>query len=154
MIKEYYQYHGIVFTQLIQESSSSLQFKTYSHSNNSAYIINDKIGIYIKYCTKRFSPWRFTLLKSHQDTLLEMKQSIGNVYLILMCGKDGIAVLDWIELKTILDSVHEEVEWIAVSRGKNQMYSLSGSDGNLHYKLGRSDFPSKILKHLNFPTEQ
>lgn len=55
-----------------------------------------------------------------------------------MCGKDGIVVLDW----------------IAVSRGKNQMYSLSGSDGNLLYKLGRSDFPSKILKHLNFPTEQ
>lgn len=65
---------------------------------------------------------------------------------MLVCGKDGIAGIDFNELKLILDDNHEEVEWIRVHRTKNSLYGISGSNGSLNFKVSKDNFLKKILK--------
>ena len=64
---------------------------------------------------------------------------------------DSIATVleNFEEVKNILKDVHEEVEWISASRNRREMYSIKGSDGKLQFKIGRNDFPEKILKSVN-----
>jgi hypothetical protein len=149
MIKEFEYHHGIVFSRILHFFEENLCIRPYLTADNASYVINDNIGIYIKYSTKRLTPWRFSFLKRHQDEILEMKNKLGSVFLLLVCHNDGIVALSFEELKAILNESHDEIEWISVSRRKREMYSVSGSDGELKFKIGRSDFPSKLFQKPN-----
>lgn len=144
MIKEFEFYHGVVFTKLIHGIDEVSCVKTYKTSN-AAYVVNNEIGIYIKHSTKRMTPWGFSFLKTHQDELLEMTQSLKEVFLILVCGEDGIVTLPFKDLKQILDDEHNDIEWISASRTPRKEYTVKGSDGSLGRKVGKSDFPQKIV---------
>jgi hypothetical protein len=45
----------------------------------------------------------------------------------------------------ILDNQHEPIEWISASRRKREMYTIKGSNGELNFKVGQSDFPAKLF---------
>ncbi|OGH15234.1 MAG: hypothetical protein A2860_03695 [Candidatus Levybacteria bacterium RIFCSPHIGHO2_01_FULL_37_33] len=145
MIKEFEFFHGAALCQLVH-NKKVYSIVTYPTADNASYVINSGVGVYIKYSKKRLSPWRFTFKKEHQDEILEMKKRFGTVYVILVCNDDGIACLDYTELKKILDYLHEEAEWIAVYRSKREKYSIKGSDGKLQFKMGVNDF-SKLTSH-------
>ena len=146
-IKELEFYHGAVLKRLFSKKNS-LNISVFPNDTNCAYVINNKIGIYIKHSTKKISPWRFTFYKKHQDDLLMMKKLLPNVFLILVCWHDGIASINFDDLKKVLDETHEEIEWISASRLKREKYSIKGSDGKLSFKIGETDFPKNILKLL------
>lgn len=148
MTKEFEQYHGIVFTQILHQAEEAIEAKFYPTKSNSSYSINGKAGLYIKYSTKRTSPWRFTFLKSHQDEILEMYQHFGEVFIALVCRDDGVAVLNYEELKMILDENHGDAEWVSITRGRRTQYSVSGSDGRLDFKVSLKSCPGKILDYL------
>ncbi len=149
MIKEFDFYHGVVISRILHTSRREISIKSYSENDNASYVIDSKRGIYIKYCTKRLSPWRFSFQKKHHDEILNMKNTIGNVYLLLVCNDDGIVVLNFSEIREILDEVYKSVDWVSVARVKGKMYTVKGSDGKLRFKVGRNEFPNKI-----FTTEQ
>lgn len=122
---------------------------------NSSYILNDKVGLYIKYSAKRMSPWRFSMQQEHQDEILEMKNNLSEVFLLLVCGEDGIVTLGFNELKVILNDAHSAVEWISASRNPRKEYTIKGSDGKLARKVGKTDFPKKVFEfNLNNMGEQ
>lgn len=146
MIKEFEFYHGAVFARLIHFSNENISIKSFPTESNASYVINDKIGLYIKHSSKRMSPWRFSLQKVHQDEILQMKNSLTEVFLILVCGEDGIVTLSFSELKMVLNDVHGEVEWISASRNPRKEYTVKGSDGALGRKVGKSDFPKRIFE--------
>jgi hypothetical protein len=145
MISEFEFFHGVVFARMLHVTQRQLSIKPYSASDNAAYLINGAIGIYIKYSSKRLSPWRFSFQKRHQDKILEMKSSIGTVFVLLVCNDDGVVVLTFDELKQILNEDYEEVEWISASRNRRQMYSIKGSDGKLSFKVGKDEFLIKMF---------
>jgi hypothetical protein len=138
----------VVFSKILHDTQNEISIKSYPTPDNASYIINNKVGIYIKYSTKRMSPWQFSFLKRHQDEILDMKKTIGKVFLILVCKDDGIVSLSFEELKQILDENHSNAEWIIASRNKRKMYSVRGSDGTLKFKISRREFPEKILTQL------
>lgn len=146
MIKEFEFYHGVVFTKLIH-SIKEVLIIPFPTDGNSSYILNEKIGLYIKYSAKRMSPWRFSMQKDHQDELLAMKNQLKEVFLLLVCGKDGIVTLSFDEVKQILNDAHGNVEWISASRNPRKEYTIKGSDGKLSRKVGKTDFPSKIVTY-------
>lgn len=146
MIKEFEFYHGAALTRLLHESGQHIAVESFPTASNSSYILNKEIGLFVKYSKKRMSPWRFSFAKDHQDEMLEMKNKLGEVFLILVCGEDGIVVLSFNEVKKLLDENHELVEWISVTRNKNTEYAVAGSDGSLKYKVSRKDFPRKIFQ--------
>jgi len=87
----------------------------------------------------------FSFNQSHQDEILEIKNRIGEVFLLLVCFDDGIVTLNFDELKIILDEIHQKVEWVRVSRNPREKYSVKGSDGKLKFKIGGNEFPRKIF---------
>ena len=146
MIKEFKFFHGVVFSQIFHSTEDDFLIRSYPTSDNASYIINNKIGIYIKYSTKRMTPWRFSFLKRHQDEISDMQEKFEEVFVLLVCNNDGIVCLNSKELSIILNEIHEEIEWVSISRHKREKYSVNGSDGKLKFKIGASDFPEKILK--------
>src|SRR3989338_7199707 len=146
MIKEFEFYNGAVLTKLLHESGHGVIIEPFSSPSNASYVLNKNIGLFIKHSTKRMSPWRFSFAKEHQDEILEIKNKIGDVFLLLVCGEDGILALSFEELKEILNDVHNPVEWISVSRSKNTEYTVKGSDGPLGHKISKKDFPRKIFE--------
>jgi hypothetical protein len=151
MIKEFEFYHGTVFSQIFHSLDRNISIRPYNKSDNASYVINNNTGIYIKYSTKRLTPWRFSFLKRHQDEILEMKNNLTEIFLLLVCNNDGIVILSFNDLKRILNETHQEIEWVSVSRNKRQMYTVCGSDGDLKFKISQNDFPSKIFNWLNTP---
>lgn len=146
MIKEFEFFHGVVFSKILHANQAPVSIKPFPTSDNASYILNDRIGIYIKYSTKRLSPWRFSFQKRHQDEILKMRNTVGETFLLLVCNDDGVVVLSFDELRQVLNEAHEEVEWISVARTKRKMYTVKGSDGELEFKIGKGDFPSKVFK--------
>jgi hypothetical protein len=148
MIKEFEFYHGIVFARLLHVTQKNVCIKPFPTQDNASYVINDKVGIYIKYSTKRLSPWRFSFQKKHQDEILEMKNKIGETFLLLVCNNDGIVIISFNELKHILNEKYKSVEWVSVARGRGEMYAVKGSDGELEFKIGKIEFPAKIINAI------
>ncbi|MCS5707337.1 hypothetical protein CC99x_000315 [Candidatus Berkiella cookevillensis] len=145
MIKEFEFYHGVFFSSMLHATHNKISFQSYSTEDNASYVIDEKIGLYIKYSTKRLSPWRFSFYKRHQDKMLEMKTRFNELLLILVCHHDGIVILNFDEIKQILDNVHEEIEWVSVARTRGKMYTINGSNGKLQLKVARNDFHGKIF---------
>lgn len=147
MIKEFEFYHGSAITRLIH-SKKPISVRSFPNHGNASYVINEKIGLYLKYSTNRLTPWRFSFQKDHQAEIDELKSQFGDIILGLICFDDGIVGLDYSEIKTILDSVHSEVEWVSVSRKPRGQYSVNGSDGELFYKISEGDFLKKVLREV------
>lgn len=144
MIHEFEFYHGAVLTKIALEGRQA-DIRSYNGISRSAYVINDNVGLYIKHSSNRLTPWSFSFAKDHQDEIFEMSKRFNNVYIALVCGKDGIACLSFKELKNVLDDVHGDYEWVRVSRRPREKYAIKGSDGKLHFKVAYSDFPSKLF---------
>src|ERR1700722_16325228 len=135
MIKEYEYLHGVVFCRLCRVPEVNISISPYNCNGNSSYVLNNKAGLYIKYSGKRLTPWTFTFTEAHQDEVLEMNRRFGEVFVAFVCNLDGVAVLNFKELKNILDDIHDEHEWVGISRTRNKMYSLKASDGKLDFKV-------------------
>ena len=150
MLKDYEKFFGAAFIRIINYSPENITLKKFNKKfnkkSNASFVLNDSIGLYFKYCKKRLTPWRFSFLKEHQDEILEMKETFNHAFLIFNCWDDGIVCLSFEELKEILDDNHEDVEWISVSRFKNEKYKINGKNGKLKFKIGDSDFPKKLFE--------
>jgi hypothetical protein len=145
MIKEFEFYHGVAFARIIHATRRALSIKPFQSASNASYVVNDTIGIYIKHSAKRMTPWRFTFMKDHQKEIDLLKSNFKDVFLILVCSDDGVVCISYSELKKILDHQHDPIEWISATRHKRQMYAVRGSNGELDFKVGQNDFPSKIF---------
>ena len=144
MISETERYQGVVFSR-IARNISSLKLSQYNSRSSSSYIVNN-VGIFIKYSTKRMSPWSFTFNKQHQEEIEEMNKNLEGVVVVLVCGTDGVASLSSAELKKVLDDDYEGVERITVSRPPRGKYRISGTDGKLTKAIGDNEFPGKLFK--------
>ncbi len=147
MIYTYDYYHGSAINRLL-DAGKSVKLMNFPSDTNSSYTLNDKIGLFIKYSEKRISPWRFNFNKSHQQELNHMKDLHKKVYVIFVCSDDGFTCLSWSELKKLLDENHEDGEWIYIKRMRREKYTVTGSDGKLKYKIGKNDYPTKIVRNL------
>ena len=145
MIKEFEFYHGALFSRIFHGSKSAVSVKLFESASNSSYIVNGTVGIYVKYSSKRMTPWRFTFRKEHQNEIELMKKHCERVFLLLVCYDDGVVCLSYQELKQILDNQHDPIEWISATRHKREMYAVKGSNGELDFKIGQNQFPAKLF---------
>jgi hypothetical protein len=145
MTKGFEFYHGIVLTRLVHHVEGQVSIERFQAAANAAYIVNGNIGLYIKYCTKRMTPWRFTFRKEHKAELRAMKAKLKTVFIVLVCNDDGLACLSYDELMGIVENVREPMEWVSAKRRPRQMYAVEGSSGPLRFKVGPGEFPQKIF---------
>lgn len=136
-------YHGAAVIKIVHSG----HFKTVESfgKNNSSYLVDEKIGLYIKYSQKRMSPWIFTFDKEHIKEVKDMLDLLNNVFVVFVCSDDGICCLNWKEFCNIISIDSDNYpKWIKVNRKKNEKYSVYGIDGDLRHKIGNSDFPNKL----------
>ena len=107
-----------------------------------------KIGCYIKTSRARRSPWRYTFIKEHQAEIEEMKKETDQVFVLLLAGTDGVALLAYEQLKKLLDEQFEDNEWLSVSRKFNQYYRVDGHDGKKKLNVPKNSFPSDIVAYI------
>ena len=147
-LNEHEFYNGVVLNRLIRKGKP-IKIDVFPTSGNNSFMINEKVGLYLKYSTKKISPWRFSFTKEHQEEMKIMRDLLENIYLVLICGKDGIACIEYEELKQVLDEYYEDVEWVSASRLKREQYSIKGSNGQLDFKIADTDYPRKIFEKLD-----
>src|SRR5688572_14576228 len=135
MIRDFEFYHGLVFARILHGTQRPLSLRPFQSVSNASYVVNDRVGIFVKYSSKRMTPWRFTFRKEHQAEIDLLKSSFSEVFLVLVCNDDGVVCLSYEELKKLLDDQHDPIEWISATRHKHEMYLVKGSNGELDFKV-------------------
>jgi hypothetical protein len=162
-INESEKYYGVVVLRLLEKLGEKIpktNFSLTTGKSNSSFIINGispktlgkgttaSVGLFIKISNKRRSPWRYNFDKAHQDEIAQLKNKYGQVFVAFVAGDDGIACVDYVQLKSMLDEYHEEQEWVSVTRKLRQNYRVKGHDGSLERPLPLNSFPDNIVKHF------
>jgi len=144
MIRDFEFFHGAALAKLVH-SGRRMTIATFKGSSNASYVVNDRCGLYLKHSSSRMSPWSFTFHREHQEEIDELHQLIGYVVVGLICNDDGVVGLDYTEFRTVLDTSHEAVEGIGISRKARGMYVVRGHDGKIQYRIGKGDFLKKVF---------
>ena len=143
MIQEIERYHGVVLARMVRGEGAGRRIRSHS-TVRSAYVIDERLGLYVKYSTSRLSPWAFTFSRGHRRELVELSQELSRVCVVLVCGQDGVVALTDSEVVQVLGEAGDD-QWMRVDRRRSQMYSVSGSFGRLPLKVADSSFPAKAL---------
>ena len=77
-----------------------------------------------------------------------MNEICVEAFVAFVCGRDGITLITYQELKNLLDEYFEENERVGISRKPNGNYWLKGRDGKLEQSVTVSDLGKKILEKL------
>ena len=156
--------HGaaiLVLFEALGKALPEINFSLKTGDSNNSYLIEAirpamlgkgkrlACGLYIKTASMRRSPWRYNYLRQHQDEIAFLKEQHGEVFNIYVNGEDGFACVSFGELKELLDEVHEEQEWVAVSRKPRQAYRISGNDGVREQALRKNNFPNAIVEYFS-----
>ncbi len=153
MLDEYEFYQGVVIRQLILESDYSLMIRPFVREGRiSAFIVNGRVGIYIKHSSKRMSPWRFTFTIEQAADLLDLETRFPESFIVLVCETDGIVTLDCHQLHDIVSFQESENAWLRVERPPRTQYDLGGNKGDLGGKVPRGLGP--ILEALKPRTRE
>jgi hypothetical protein len=145
MISEFEFFHGAVLARMLHATQQTMTVAPYSEFDNASYVINGDKGIYIKYSSKRLSPWRFSFQRRHHEMISEMKYKLGEMFVILVCHDDGAVVLTIQEFQKVVKIDGKESQWVSAARKRRQMYLIKGSDGELEFKIGKDEFAEKIF---------
>jgi hypothetical protein len=138
MINEFKSYHGSVFAELIEETTIPIKLFRPDLGNNSFYILNDHVALYVKHSTKRLTPWRFTFHTNHVEDMKTLFSKHEHVFLVLVCGRDCIAVVERSEIERVLPIDSPSLAWVSVQTSHNTSLTVEGSNGSLKRKLRKS----------------
>lgn len=157
------QLHGLVIRRLWMELSNQLpkaHFHLDTGTSQSSYTVKAIVpsifgrgkqlqaGLFIKHSTKRVTPWDYTFRRSDQEEMQSLQETCGEVFVVFVNGLDGVACLDYGQLKLVLDEHYEEQEWVTFSRKRNQSYRYKGNDGSEDKVLARNSFPQTTVDYF------
>jgi hypothetical protein len=138
MLDEYEFYQGVVLRQLAIESDYSISFRPFLREGRiNAFVVNGRLGVYVKHSSKRMSPWRFSFNIEQAADLLDLEQRFPDSFVVFACGTDGLVTLSFADLHTIVSFQETENAWVSVSRPPRAQYDLAGNRGELKYKVSR-----------------
>lgn len=144
MISDTARYHGSFLALLLDKVEGPLSIEKLRRAGIGHYLINRRIPIAIKMSSKRKGPWTFNFTRAHQKTHEKLFEEHGELFVCLVCGRDGIAGLSMQEMRTVLDDNFEEQESISVRRRLKTMYQVVGRDGELRGRVSRHAIFQKI----------
>jgi len=138
MLDEYEFYQGVVLRQLAVEADYSISFRPFVREGRiNAFVVNGRVGVYVKHSSKRMSPWRFTFTIEQASDLLDLEQKFPDSFIVFVCGTDGLVTLSCADLHTIVSFHDSENAWVSISRPPRTQYELDGNRGELGYKVAR-----------------
>jgi hypothetical protein len=138
MLDEYEFYQGAVLRQLVVESDFSLSFRPFLRQGRiTAFVMNGRVGLYVKHSSKRMSPWRFTFTIEQAADLLDLEAKFSDSYVVFVCETDGLVTLPFSVLHDIVDFQQTDNAWVSVSRPPRSQYAIAGNKDELNRKVAR-----------------
>ena len=141
-------YHGSFFASLIDNSSQPVQIVREFPQDNHLFVFNGSVGAYVTYSTKRMSPWVITFQPKHLESVKSQFTRYGKCFMILVCGFETTAVLDQIEIATLLPLDKPATSSITIRTGHDRKLAVSGSNGDLTRKLSKTRTYERLLEAL------
>ena len=135
-------FHGAALTQLTEHSSFKALNKAdtkYGH-----YMINTDRRLMLKLTEKENGPWSFTFQPDDLNTLRSDIASGFRTFVVLVCGKFTICLLDETDFQQLIDLNNPTAQWIRVEIPKASM-RLRGSHGALKHAIAHKDFPDNVF---------
>jgi|SRR6185369_10689719 len=150
MSDEYEFYQGIVLRQLVVNSDFSLMLRPYEKQGRiNAFVVNGKIGVFLKHSAKRMSPWRFTFSIEQVADLLDLTAAFSSSFVVFVCGDDGLVTLDVASLYDIVTLQDTENAWVRIERPRRAQYAISGNKADLPNKV-----PNGVLQIIQTIRDQ
>src|SRR4051812_46590420 len=140
MLDDYEFYQGVVLRQLVVENdySLSVSFRPFVREGRiNAFVMNGRVGLYIKHSSKRMSPWRFTFTIEQAADLLDLEAKFSDSYVVFVCETDGLVTLPCSQLHDIVDFHQTNNAWVSVSRPPRAQYAIAGNKDELDRKVAR-----------------
>ena len=132
MIPEFERYHGVALRSIIVEAPGPIVIEKRDESGRvNSYILNGRIGVHIKHSAKRLPPWSFSFSIEQLREFVALKRQAESVWLLLVCGLDGIVTLSLEEFVSITGSRPGGVASLRVDRGRREMYRIYGNEAEL-----------------------
>jgi hypothetical protein len=138
MLDEYEFYQGAVLRNLIVSSKIPVSIRPFIREGRiAAFVLNARVGIYVKHSSKRMSPWRFTFTIEQASDLLDLEAKFSDSFLVFVCESDGLVVLSFGDLHEIVDFQQSDNAWVSISRPPRSQYSVAGNKGEFSRKVSR-----------------
>lgn len=132
MIGEFERYHGAAIREILVGANKPIQFRVIDEVGRiNSFLIDEKLGIHIKHSAKRLPPWQFTYLDDNFQEIQRIANVSKKVWLIHVCGQDGIVALDIDEYLSINPAGSITTHFVRVDRDRNTMYRINGTAGKL-----------------------
>jgi hypothetical protein len=144
MLPDYARYNGSALVQIIDHCLVPISIEKLSDAPQGFYLLAGKAPLYLKFSRRRKGPWGFTVHREHQIHYQRLVDRYGDCILALVCGKDGIAALNYAQVREVLDDNFEDQEGVTVRRRLNHMYSVVGTNGRLSSKIARDALINQI----------
>lgn len=133
MIQHSERYHGVALRELIVKSPEELRImRAWTNGRIHSYIVNSNIGLHIKHSAKRVAPWQFTFTSQQADELLQLQRRVDSIWIVLVCGFDGMVSLSDNELLNLHGEEEFGPGWIRVDRDRRSQYRVFGPAGQLN----------------------
>lgn len=129
MTHEFERYYGTVFTSLFEEASD-VHIKKIS-DNDSAYILNGRLGLYIKHATARVSPWSYSFRTNDFVIIDQMRMDTDEIVFGLVCGFHGVCLISSDDLKTAGGVFQGDSLRITIRTMRGGSWKVSGTAGDL-----------------------
>jgi hypothetical protein len=126
---EFERYYGTVFTSLFEEVSD-VRIKKISN-NDSAYILNESLGLYIKHATARISPWSYSFRTNDFAVIDQLELETTEIAFGLVCGFHGVCLISSQDLKVAGGVFQGDALRITVRTMRGGSWKVSGTAGEL-----------------------
>ena len=138
MFDDYELYQGVVLRQLVVAASMPLSIEPFDYEGRiNCFVLNGRVGIFLKHSSKRMTPWQFTFQQPHVKELRQLMKARNTSFAVFVCGLDGAVCLEASALFGIIDVRKSESAWIRIERRPRKMYGISGNAGDLSGKVAR-----------------
>jgi hypothetical protein len=136
MSDEYEFYQGVVLRQLVVSADFAVMLRPYEKEGRiNAFVLNGRIGVFIKHSAKRMSPWRFSFNIDQVSDLLDLTTAYSSSFVVFVCGDDGLVTLDVSTLYEIVSLQDTENAWVRIERPRRAQYAISGNKTELSNKI-------------------
>jgi hypothetical protein len=136
MIPEYKLYHGAVLADIAAGVEGGVTISIPAESGRLLnYVLDDVVGLQIKFATQRLRPWHFSFPEPQIESLKELCETCQQVFVVLVCRTDGTIALDARELLSSFASANTGQAWLRADRRKREMYRVYGPGGEFRGKF-------------------
>lgn len=142
MFDDYEFYQGVVLRNIIVGAGLSIFVRPFVREGRiSAFVINSRIGVFVKHSAKLMPPWRFTFTLDQIADLLDLEAKFFDSFVVLVCGDDGLVTLDVASLHGIVTFEDANNAWIAIDRKPRSQYRVWGNRAELPNKIANGTGP-------------